>query len=77
MVHAFIDPEIKKPNYPRRTLICLPTKTAKLSGHYTLKIILRYLEKKMKTQGKFKKDDCITKAQVLLVLEGTCLTGRD
>lgn len=32
----------------------------------------------MKTQGKaFKKDDCITKAQVLLVLEGTCLTGRD
>ena len=44
---------------------------------YTLKIISRYLEKKMKTQGKFKKDDCITKAQVLLVLEGTCLTGRD
>lgn len=31
----------------------------------------------MKTQGKFKKYDCITKAQVLLVLEGTYLTGRD
>lgn len=31
----------------------------------------------MKTQGKFKKDDRITKAQVLLELEGTCLTGRD
>lgn len=31
----------------------------------------------MKTQGKFKKDDCITKAQVFLELEGTCLTGRD
>ena len=31
----------------------------------------------MKTQSKFKNDDCITKAQGLLVLEGICLTGRD